>query len=106
MKDIKSKISIYDNQHHIAGICERYGVKRLGIFGSATTGELKETSDLDVSVIFDRNGFDGSFERYMGLKEELEELFCREVDLVTVDRIRNPVFAREVEETQEVIYAA
>ena len=93
-------------REHIAGLCQRYGVKKLAIFGSATTTGLSPTSDVDVAVVFDRTGFEGSFDRYMGLKEELEEFFGRPVDLVTADRIRNPVFARELEETQEVIYAA
>lgn len=95
-----------EDLEQVADMCVRYRVKHLGIFGSAVTDKFNETSDLDVSVVFEREGFTGSFERYMGLKEELEELFGRPVDLVTVDRIRNPVFAREVQETEEVIYAA
>lgn len=106
MSNNQNSMVLDEDLEQIADMCVRYHVKRLGIFGSAVTDEFDETSDLDVSVIFEREGFTGSFERYMGLKEELEELFGRPVDLVTADRIRNPVFAREVQETQEVIYAA
>lgn len=93
-------------QEQIAIICERYRVKRLSFFGSVTNGEFKETSDLDIAVVFDRQGFEGSFEQYMGLKEELENLVNRPVDLVVADKIRNSLFAKEIEQTQEVIYAA
>ncbi|MFW5894036.1 MAG: nucleotidyltransferase family protein [Verrucomicrobiota bacterium] len=94
------------HREHIAELCRRYNVKRMAIFGSAATGGLSDTSDIDIAVVFDRTGFEGSFDQYMGLKEELEQLYGRPVDLVTADKIRNAVFAQEVEKTQEVIYAA
>jgi hypothetical protein len=61
-------------------ISERFGVERVGLFGSAARDELREDSDVDVLVSFrDQATFDG----YMGLKFYLEELFGRKVDLVT-----------------------
>jgi predicted nucleotidyltransferase len=61
-------------------ISERFGVERVGLFGSAARDELREDSDVDVLVSFrDRATFDG----YMGLKIYLEQLFGRKVDLVT-----------------------
>jgi len=61
-------------------ISERFGVERVGLFGSAARDELREDSDVDVLVSFrDQATFDG----YMGLKLYLEELFGRKVDLVT-----------------------
>ncbi len=57
------------HQRYIAELCRRYNVKRLAIFGSASTGGFEAASDVDVAVIFDRTGFEGSFEQYMGLKE-------------------------------------
>jgi len=61
-------------------ISERFGVERVGLFGSAARDELREDSDVDVLVCFrDQATFDG----YMGLKFYLEELFGRKVDLVT-----------------------
>lgn len=61
-------------------ISERFGVERVGLFGSAARDELREDSDVDVLVSFrDQATFDG----YMGLKFYLEDLFGRKVDLVT-----------------------
>ena len=61
-----------------------YGVKRLGLFGSAARGEERKTSDLDFVVEFEKMSFDS----YMDLKAFLEELFHRRVDLVLADAIK------------------
>ena len=63
----------------------RYGVRRIGVFGSAARGEETEGSDLDFLVEFERKTFDA----YMDLKFFLEELFGREVDLVLADGIKS-----------------
>jgi predicted nucleotidyltransferase len=60
------------------------GVRRLALFGSAVRGELRDTSDLDFVVEFDRKSFDA----YMDLKAFLEELFGRKVDLVIAEAIK------------------
>ena len=106
MKTDTEKRFFTKHQKKIAELCERYQVKHLSFFGSVTNNEFKETSDLDVAVVFDRQSFEGSFEQYMGLKEDLENLFNRPVDLVISDKIRNPLLAKEIEQTKEVIYAA
>lgn len=62
----------------------RFGVKRLGLFGSCARGDNTETSDLDFLVDMDVNSFDN----YMDLKERLEELFGCPVDLVMADNIK------------------
>jgi len=63
---------------------KKFGVRRLGLFGSHARGEGKETSDLDFLVDFERKTFDN----YMDLKEFLEDLFNCPVDLVMVDAIK------------------
>ena len=66
------------------GAIHKYGVRRLGLFGSCARGECDETSDLDFVVEFDKKTFD----HYMGLKVFLEELFGCQVDLVLADTIK------------------
>ncbi len=65
----------------LADVRTRYGVKSLALFGSAARDELRPDSDIDVLVEFDGPA---SFSRYFGLKDELEALFGRRVDLVTL----------------------
>ena len=59
-------------------VIKRYGVRRLGLFGSASRGEDTAGSDLDFIVDLEKKTFDN----YMGLKLELEDMFRRKVDLV------------------------
>ena len=61
-----------------------YGVRRLGLFGSYARGEATDGSDLDFVVEFETKSFDA----YMNLKELLEGLFGRRVDLVLADAIK------------------
>ena len=61
-----------------------YGVKWLGLFGSAARGEERKTSDLDFVIEFEKKSLDS----YMDLKAFLEELFHRRIDLVLADAIK------------------
>jgi predicted nucleotidyltransferase len=63
---------------------KKFGVRRLGLFGSHARGEGKESSDLDFVVDFEKKTFDN----YMDLKEFLEDLFNCPVDLVMVGAIK------------------
>ena len=63
---------------------QAFGVRKLGLFGSAARGETNEASDLDFVVEFERKSFDA----YMDLKDFLEELFSCSVDLVIADAIK------------------
>ena len=58
----------------------RYGVSEIGVFGSVARGEEQTTSDVDILVSF-ANPVD--LFTFLELKEYLETLLKREVDLVT-----------------------
>ena len=60
------------------------GVRELSLFGSFARNEPGEQSDIDFLVEFDASSFD----RYMGVKELLETLFSRRVDLVIKSAIK------------------
>lgn len=60
------------------------GVVELSLFGSFARGDDRPGSDLDFLVDFRHKSFDG----YMAVKELLESLFGREVDLVLKDTIK------------------
>lgn len=61
---------------------EKYGISRMGIFGSVARGEQCEGSDIDVCVEIDRP----SIFTLVHIKEELEKLLKCSVDVV---RLRN-----------------
>lgn len=70
---------------HAAEIRERFGVKRLAVFGSMARGEARDDSDVDVLVEFIGPA---TFAGYFDLKFFLEDLLERPVDLVTNDAIK------------------
>ena len=91
----------------IAALCQRHGVRRLEVFGSAVAGRFDpETSDLDFLVEFQPLGPGQRAEAYFGLLEGLEALCDRPVDLVMTRAIRNPYFLQAVQRSREVLYAA
>ena len=91
----------------LSKLCARYGVKRLELFGSGLREDFDpEKSDFDLLVEFADSKIEGAFDRYFGLKEDLERLFQRPVDLVESQAIRNPYFRQVVEQDRVLIYAA
>jgi predicted nucleotidyltransferase len=90
----------------IADLCRDFHVRRLEVFGSAATDDLREASDLDFLVAFQRIESMTLADQYFGLLEALETLFGREIDLLTERALRNPYFIRSVEKTRRLLYAA
>jgi len=89
----------------ISDLCRRLKVKRLDIFGSATSDDFRSDSDVDVLVQFERD-VGGLFDRYFELNETLEEILERTVDVVVEDAIANPYFKLEAERSRRNVYAA
>jgi hypothetical protein len=87
-------------------LCKKYRVKQLHAFGSVLNQGTREGGDVDFLVEFSPEDFNGAFDRFMDLKEELEKLLGRPVDLVSARRFRNPIFEKEVKKTKRLIYAA
>lgn len=90
----------------IARVCRARGVRRIRVFGSAVEGRFDdERSDVDLLVEFMPDVQD-LFDAYFGLKEDLEKLFARRVDLVMADAVRNPYFQAAATANAEDLYAA
>ena len=70
---------------------QRYGLRSLAVFGSMARGDDHEGSDVDILATFDGPA---TFDRYMGLKLELEDLLGRPVDLGTPQTLRPELRAR------------
>jgi predicted nucleotidyltransferase len=88
----------------IERVCRSLPVRRLGLFGSALSGNFSQGSDVDVLVIFDSGEDIDLFDKYFELKERLEEIFEREVDLVVDKKFKNPVLRESIDRTRTVIY--
>ena len=76
----------------------KYGVKRLGIFGSFVRDEAKEDSDVDFFVEF--YPAQKNFDNFMDLAFFLQELSGRKIELVTpqsLSKFIGPYILKEVE---------
>lgn len=63
-----------------------YGLSSLGVFGSFARGEAQEESDVD--VVFETS--EPNLFRTSRMKQELEELLARRVDVVRLRERMNP----------------
>jgi uncharacterized protein len=93
----------------LAALCRRHHVRRLDVFGSAARGDFDASrSDIDFLVEFDRSNPEAmTLHTYLGLKESLEALLGRPVDLVdrqAVETSRNFIRRRSILSGAEPIY--
>lgn len=75
----------------------RFGISRIGVFGSQITGAACPESDIDILVTFQEG--QETFDNYMDLKFFLEDSFNKKVDLVIEDSIKTRVKERIIQET-------
>jgi predicted nucleotidyltransferase len=96
---------ITTHRQNIARLCERLGIARLELFGSAARGEFRPgISDFDFLVELDPEAIGSRAARLIDLAEALEAMLGAKVDLVNPRYIRNPYFAAEVERTRIPVY--
>ena len=76
ISDLPIKISI----ESIQGFCQRYGVRRLSLFGSVLRPDFTPDSDVDVLVEFKPGQVPGFF-GLARMEQELTEQWQRRVDL-------------------------
>jgi predicted nucleotidyltransferase len=94
----------------IAELCRRHGVTRLEVFGSAARGADFDParSDVDLLVEFTPEArFD--FAGFADLKDALEALFGRHVDLVdrpAIEQSRNTIRRRSIFGDAQLLFAA
>jgi predicted nucleotidyltransferase len=77
----------------------RFGVKRLGLFGSYVRGQQRKRSDVDILVSFNReiDLFD-----FVGLREYLEVHLHAKVDLVMETALKPAIGKRILAEVEYV----
>ena len=100
-------LEIDQYRNELSDLCAIYGVRCLEMFGSAARGDFdRSQSDVDFLVDFTEAHSLGAFDRYFGLKEALEQLFQRSVDLVEEKAVKNPYFKLAVERDRVLVYGA
>jgi hypothetical protein len=87
----------------LAGICERFGVVELAVFGSVARGDAGPDSDVDLLYVLAPDA--GLGFAFSNLEDELAELFGRRVDLVA-KRSLHRLLRDEVLAEARTLYAA
>ena len=89
----------------IKAFCDRYGVEQFAVFGSVLRADFGPDSDVDVMLKF-KPGHGFTFENTPNIQDELRAMFGRPVDVIEMDRIRNPLRRSAIMNSHRVIYAA
>jgi predicted nucleotidyltransferase len=83
--------------------CSEFRVKRLDLFGSLARGAGSSDSDIDLLVEFEDPNLQLS-KRFFGLLHYLEDALGREIDLLTMNSLKNPYFRQRVLKEKVNIY--
>ena len=83
---------------HKDEMAERFGVIKIGLFGSYARGEAQEDSDIDIAIEMDAQHIADS---YFGTLHFLEDHLQKKIDLGVVSNLREELKERI---TKEIIY--
>ena len=97
--------AIAQHRPGIAAICQRYGIRRLEVFGSAARADDFDPahSDADFLVEFAPSIKPG-LHAIFGAKADLEALLGRGVDLVEPGAMRNPYLLASINSHRLIIF--
>lgn len=105
---MSGKIQIMVPKDQIAAFCRKWKITELALFGSVLREDFRPDSDVDVLVTFSPDS-EWGVEHLLDMKEELEALFGRRVDLVDkrlVEESRNYIRRKHILSHLETLYAA
>ena len=102
-------------ENNIPGIiemCKKHKLKSLYLFGSANNNKyFNDKSDIDFLYEYDYENYpgweNGDFDivtNFFTLKESLEKMLGRKVDLIP-NKLKNPYLINSVEKSKKLIYA-
>ena len=95
---------IHIPKEKVAEFSRKWKVTEFSLFGSVLRDDFRPDSDVDVMVVFDESA-DWSLWDIVTMRDELKEVFGREVDLVEKRALRNPFRRHHILRTHEVIHA-
>ena len=98
---------LQDKREAIAGLCARYGVARLDVFGSALRDDFRPgESDVDLLVEFGPMDGYAKAVAYFDLLDDLERAAWHGGRPGHDRRRQNRYIARDIERTRQLLYAA
>ncbi|MEM9448245.1 MAG: nucleotidyltransferase family protein [Cyanobacteria bacterium P01_E01_bin.6] len=100
---VGDKINVSSAQ--VTQFCQRWNIIEFALFGSVLRDDFHPDSDIDVLVTFSSDSRWSLFD-WVDMKDELEALFDRKVDIADKEGLKNPYRRHEILRTQRVIYAS
>jgi uncharacterized protein len=93
-------------QERIAEFCRKWNVSEFALFGSVLRNDFRPDSDVDVLLTFDPDARISLFD-YGPMKDELEAIFGRRVDVVSkegVQQSRNWIRKKAILQSARVVH--
>ena len=95
---------IDQNIEIIRDLCLKHKVARLFVFGSVLSRKFKKSSDIDLLVDFKDIDLYDYADNYFDLKDALENILKRNVDLLEDKAINNPYLRQSIDSSKQLIY--
>ena len=95
---------IESNIDNVRTLCKLHKVQRMFVFGSVLSERFQKDSDIDLIVDFQGVDLYDYADNYFNLKESLENLFQREVDLLEDKAIKNPYLRQSIDSSKVLVY--
>lgn len=92
------------NMEKIRLLCLKHKVNKLFVFGSVLNDSFTDESDIDLVVDFEKIDLNEYADNYFDLKDQLESIFNRPVDLLEEKGIRNPFLRKQIDFEKRLIY--
>ncbi len=89
----------------VVELCRRWRIVELALFGSAVREDFRDDSDVDVLVTFAPEA-KWTLLDLVGLRDELQGLVGRDVDLVEERALKNPFRRARILSEKQVLFAA
>ena len=74
------------------------------VFGSVLTERFNKGSDIDLVVDFKKEDISDYFDNYYNLKDSLQDVLGRKIDLLEEQAIKNPYLRKSIDSSKMLIY--
>jgi len=102
---MESKVQIELPRDKIKDFCKKWKITEFSLFGSILREDFCPDSDIDVLVTFESDA-PWSLWELLDMRDELQQIFGRSVDLIEKEGLRNPFRRHEILKTHEVVYVS
>jgi len=105
---VGGKVRIEIPGEKIQEFCQRWKITEFSLFGSVLRDDFRADSDVDVLVTFSPDAH-WRYYHILDMKDELKEIFGREVDLVEkrlVEKSDNYIRRKHILSNLETVYVA